>query len=177
MAEKYISLQNAKTFSHFYESCHLVVFRYIYGMTGGPVQEVEDLTAKSFFRAWKKRSQFQGSEQAAIGWLLTIARHMVFDAYRRRKVHPQVELEGNWSDHYSYTQATTKSRILEREQFRIVWQLIQGLCPEQREILILRYMLGWQVKEIARLTNSSENSISVNLYRTMKKIQQNWPNE
>jgi len=177
MAEQNLSLQNATRFSQFYESCHLVVFRYIYGMTGGPIQEVEDLTAETFFRAWNKRSQFQGSQRAAVGWLLTIARNLVFDAHRRRKTHPEEELEENWDDHFFFTQPNPEANIEEHEQFRILWQLIQGLSHELREILILRYVLGWQVKEIARWTNSNENAISVSLYRAIKKIQQNWPGE
>jgi len=76
----------------------LIAFRYIYGMTGGLVQEVEDLTAETFFRTWKKRAQFRGSEQAALGWLLTIARNLVFDTHRRKKAHPEINLEEYLND-------------------------------------------------------------------------------
>jgi DNA-directed RNA polymerase specialized sigma24 family protein len=39
-------------FKELYERNRLPVFRYIYGLTGGPQAEVEDLTAETFLRAW-----------------------------------------------------------------------------------------------------------------------------
>jgi RNA polymerase sigma-70 factor (ECF subfamily) len=44
------------------------VFRYIYGLSGGPLQEAEDLTAETYARAWKTRQSFSGNEEAALGW-------------------------------------------------------------------------------------------------------------
>jgi RNA polymerase sigma-70 factor, ECF subfamily len=177
MAEKEITLQDAKTFSQIYERYLLTVFRYIYGMTGGPRQEVEDLTSETFFRAWNKRGQFRGSEQAAIGWVLTIARNLVFDTHRRKKLHPEIGFEEDWSDLFYSNQPNPEMQVIEQEQFQILWQLLTMLQTEQREIIFLRYMLGWQVKEIAQLTHCNENTISVNLHRMMKKIQQDWPND
>jgi RNA polymerase sigma-70 factor (ECF subfamily) len=177
MADKEISLHDAKIFSQIYERYLLTVFRYIYGMTGGPRQEVEDLTAETFFRAWNKRSQFQGSDQAALGWLLAIARNLVFDTYRRKKLHPEIGFEENWSDLFYANQPNPEMQIIEQEQFQTLWQLLKLLQTEQREIILLRYVFGWQVKEIAQLTHCNENTVSVNLHRTMKKIQQDWPND
>ena len=177
MADKEISLQDAHTFSQFYERYLLTVFRYIYGMTGGPRQAVEDLTAETFLRSWKKRKQFRGSEKAALGWLLTIARNLVFDIYRKEKSHPEIELQENWFDLFHSNLPDPEAQILEQEQFQTLWQMLQLFQIEQREIILLRYMFGLQVKEIAKLTNCNENTISVNLHRMIKKIQQAWPSE
>lgn len=47
-------------FRKLYERNRLPVFRYVYGLTGGPQEEAEDLTAETFLRAWKARHDFQG---------------------------------------------------------------------------------------------------------------------
>jgi len=89
-------------------------------MTGGLVQEVEDLTAETFFRTWKKRAQFRGSEQAALGWLLTIARNLVFDTHRRKKAHPEINLEENLNDQLSYAHISLDANAaLAGKRFRI----------------------------------------------------------
>src|SRR5689334_4070515 len=77
---------NADSFAHLYETTHLFVFRYVYGLSGGPAEEAEDLTAETYARAWKTSSHFRGDERAALGWLLRIARNLAIDLARRRNV-------------------------------------------------------------------------------------------
>jgi len=86
MPSRHAPLAEAEAFAELYQRTHLVVFRYIYGLNGGPQQEVEDLTAETFIRAWKARQRFDGGEKAALSWLLRIARNLVIDAHRRTKV-------------------------------------------------------------------------------------------
>ena len=57
-------LSSTAEFSAFYERTHLSLFRYLYGLTGGPQEEVEDLTAEAFTRAWRSRHSFDGGEPA-----------------------------------------------------------------------------------------------------------------
>ena len=48
------------------------------------------------------------------------------------------------------------------------------LPDEQREIIILRYLLGWRVNDIASHLGASENKISVTLHRTLSKLREKW---
>lgn len=45
-------------FQHLYEEMHMSVFRYIYSLRSGPQQDVEDLTADTFSRAWNDADGF-----------------------------------------------------------------------------------------------------------------------
>jgi DNA-directed RNA polymerase specialized sigma24 family protein len=46
---------DAETFGQLYNRTHLILYRYIFGMLGGPIDEVEDLTSEAYLRAWKAR--------------------------------------------------------------------------------------------------------------------------
>lgn len=175
MAEQDFTLQGATSFSLFYENYHRAAFRYIYGMTGGPLQEVEDMTAETFYRAWKSRDQFKGSERAAQAWLLTIARNLIFDIHRRQKNHVEIELHEEWLENQLGSLQQSEGNLEDQERLMILWGLMQAIPARQREILILRHLLGWQVKEIAQLLHTDENKVSVSLHRTIKQIQQSWP--
>src|SRR4030042_5714391 len=90
------TLQDTESFSNLFSQTQIIIFRFIYGLHGGPVEEVEDLTCDTFLRAWKGRSRFWGSDHDALCWLFTIARHLVIDAHRREHAHPDnylVELD------------------------------------------------------------------------------------
>jgi RNA polymerase sigma-70 factor (ECF subfamily) len=169
------SIPDADAFARLYEETYLIVFRYIYGLSGGPLQEAEDLTAETYARAWKNHQHFNGDANAALGWLLRIARNLAIDLSRRRKVRDVDEefLVELLTD----SQPALEVDVITREQIAILWMLLSTLPDEVREMLVLRYILGWQVKQIAGHLALNENNVSVTIRRALKSLQRDWPQE
>jgi RNA polymerase sigma-70 factor (ECF subfamily) len=166
-------IPNPEVFSRIYEDTHLIVFRYIYGLMGGPLQDVEDLTAETYARAWKAHHRFTGDEQAALGWLLQIARNLVIDLSRRRKTH---DIDENISIDVLVNPAQIpEADVITREQIAILWKLLGMLNTDVREMLVLRYMLGWQVRQIAAHLGMNENTVTITIKRALKNLQRDWP--
>jgi RNA polymerase sigma-70 factor (ECF subfamily) len=170
--ENEVSIPTAEAFARLYEKTYLIVFRYLYGVSGGPLQEVEDLTAETYERAWKWRGRFQGDEQAALGWLLRIARNLAIDLSRRRKVRDADEslpiellVDPN---------VLPELNVITREQIEILWRLLGTLTEGVREMIVLRYMLGWKVKQVAEHLGTKENYVSVTIRRALKSLQHDW---
>lgn len=173
MPSRHTPLAKAEAFADLYQRTHLVVFRYIFALNGGPQQEVEDLTADTFIRAWNARQRFEGDQEAALSWLLRIARNLVIDSHRRTKVRG---VETNLEDALLITpDASPEEQVAQREQFNAMWVIISTLQPHHREMIVLRYVLGWPVKRIAAHLNMLENTTSVNLRRILQRIQRDWP--
>ena len=168
--EPAISLSDKTEFSHLFSSCQVQVYRYLYGMIGGPLDEVEDLTAETFSRAWMARHRFNGSRADARGWLLTIARNLAFDRHRRQKASG-VELPIEQLPALAGG-STPEEEHLQEEQRENLWRLLQKLPAETKEILVLRYILEWRVVEIAAHLEKKENTISMNIHRALKRLQQ-----
>ncbi len=171
--EPELSIANVEAFARLYDQNHLSVFRYVYGLCGGPQQDVEDITAETFTRAWSTRQRFTGNEQAALGWLLQIARNLVIDASRRNKVRA-VDENANLESLLD-ANALPEADLLTREQTKILWNLLISLPEDTREMLVLRYLLGWQVKRIALHLDLTENNVSVRIRRALSSLRQNWP--
>ncbi len=174
-------LQDPQAFSDLYDRTYLNIFRFIYGMHGGPVQEVEDLTCDTYLRAWKGRARFAGDDHDALCWLFTIARRLVIDAHRHQKAHAaesDVQLdETNFEALAGPDQETPEEHASAREQFAHMWHLLHGLPEDKREMLVLRYMLGWKVKEIAVYLRKEENTVSVYIKRCLEQIRQSWTSD
>ena len=167
------SIPNKDAFTRLYEETHLIIFRYVYGLSGGPLQEAEDLTAETYARAWKTRQGFRGDGGAALGWLLHIARNLAIDLARRRKVRDldesiPIELLAD-------PRLTPETDVITREQITILWRMLGTLPDDTREILVLRYLLGWQVKQVAGHLGLNENTVSVTIRRALKSLQRDWP--
>lgn len=170
-----ISLRDAETFQQFYARSNLIVFRFIYGLHGGPTEDVEDLTAETFVRAWKSRHRFNGNERAALGWLLKIARNLIIDTHRRQKSRG---FSQNIEHHIILAdEPNPEEQTQVREQVKVLWSLLHTLPSQQREILVLRYMLGWRVQDIGKHLDLKENTVSVYIRRAIKQLRQDWPTE
>ena len=181
MQVKQPTLQDPQAFSNLFDRTQIIVFRFIYGLHGGPVEDVEDLTCDTFLRAWKGRLHFAGDEHDALCWLFTIARHLVIDAHRWKKVHEaeiMLELdEINFNTMAISAVDTPEELSAMHEQFRHLWSCLQMLPDDKRELLVLRYMLGWKVKEIADYVHKEDNTVSVIIKRCLEQIRHDWTAE
>ena len=166
------SIRDLESFTRLYETTHISVFRYIYGLCNGSQQEMEDLTAETYEKAWKAYQRFNGDDQSALGWLLRIAKNLVIDLSRRRKVR-DVEEEADIELLVDPSQLPELD-VIAREQIATLWQLLKLLPEEIREMLVLRYMLGWQVKQIGEYLGMSENNVSVTIRRALNRLQRDW---
>ena len=163
-----ISLSAPEDFARFYQHSHLSVFRYLMVLCAGDTAEAEDLTAEAFYRAWEKRSQFTGSDAAALGWLITIARHLLIDRRRAAGRHPvEAELDDDLPD----LSARIEDLLVDADRLQQVLAAVQSLPYPYGDIVTLRYVLGWQVRAIAYHLGLPENTVSVDLRRALARLQ------
>ncbi len=156
------------SFSDLYERNRLPVFRYIYGLTGGPQDIVEDLAAETFMRAWKARHRFEGTANSATGWLIRIAKRLVIDEYRHTLQASRIQ-----PDEFPAGALPEQAAIAQEQKLFLLDQLA-SLPDGQREMLILRYTLGWRVNEIADHLGMTENNVSVTIHRTLSRMKEQW---
>lgn len=78
-----INLTDDHVFSIMFSKYQTQIFRYLFGLSGGPREEVEDLTSETFSRAWSSRNHFSGNSDAVRNWLFTIAKNQLIDKHRK----------------------------------------------------------------------------------------------
>ena len=88
-------------------------------------------------------------------WLFQIARNLAIDHYRKTNAHPMVELDANLiTNHESPEQATERSMIA-----RQLKQALDRLTTEQCDVIVLRFLVGMPVQQVAEALNKSEGSV------------------
>jgi len=172
MSLESLDITSQEIFSQLFQQTHVQVYRYLSGLTGGRPEEIDDLVAETFARAWSARYSFRGDFKAALHWLLIIAKHQMIDSYRRRKVAGEPESLGTNDPPAPGTDPEFQTLYGERRQ--ILWTLLQSLPKEPREMLVLRYILDWSVGEIATHTHKNETAVSMAIHRALKRLQQDW---
>lgn len=164
--------EDVESFRRLYEETHLIVFRYVCGLLGYAGAEADDLAAETYFRAWNARRSFTGDQKAAVGWLLRIARNLVIDAYRREKARGESEDIDELP--LPSSEGEPEQAALEKERGQALWKSVQKLPASHREIITLRYLLGWPVWEIAAQVGIVENTVSQIIHRSLEKLRKDW---
>lgn len=165
------SYETAEAFAALYEQTHLIVFRYIYALHGEPKEDAEDLWMETFLKAWHARHRFTGNEDAALGWLLQIARNLVIDRHRQQQRRSPRYLQ-DMENLPMPANDTPEQYVMMNEQHQAIIAMLDTLPDQQREMVVLRHIVGWRVKDIARHLDIPENTVSVTLRRALEKLSQ-----
>lgn len=103
---------------------------------------------------------------------MQIARNLVIDDIRRLQQRPEAALDDT-GDLLS-SDPPPEARVIAEEQRQALLRMLQELSAEPREILVLRYLVGWRVNQIARYLGIPENSVSVSIHRSLERMKRRW---
>ena len=140
-------------------------FRYRFGDTA----DAEDLTSRTFEKAWRARHRYRRDLAAFSTWLFTIARNVAID--HQRSAHALVPLEqaANVSGG-----ATPEDEASNRSDAQRLASLMTGLTDRDRELLALKYGAGMNNRAIARATGLSESNVGTILHRAIEALRARW---
>jgi RNA polymerase sigma-70 factor, ECF subfamily len=137
---------------------------YFYRNTGNRA-EAEDLVQELFLRLVKGLKKYREKERFEV-WLFQMARHLVIDHWRKRKMplageDCQVETD---PDHDPHT------RIAARETADELQQALARLSPDQREVIVMRYFSGLSFAQIAKAAQTPLGTALARAHRGLDKL-------
>jgi RNA polymerase sigma-70 factor (ECF subfamily) len=128
----------------------------------------EDLTSTTFEKAWRARGRYRKDRASVSTWLLSIARNVVIDHYRRTR--HEVPLD----DVAGQDGLTPEAEAVRRTELRRLRTLLAGLAPRERDLVALKYGAGATNRAIAKLTGLSESNVGTILHRTVAALRAAW---
>ena len=140
-------------------------FRYRFGNTA----DAEDLTSRTFEKAWRARHRYRRDIASFNTWLLSIARNVGTDHLRaRRRVVPLDEAAAVAS------LETPEDDLARRADADRLALLLQELTDRDRELIALKYGAGLTNRAIAQATGLSESNVGTILYRAVHALRARW---
>ena len=139
----------------------------------GPGTDVEDLTARTFEKAWRARHRYRRDLAAFGTWLLSIARNVAIDHFRARRPHLPLEAAAG----VAAGGRTPEDAAVLRSDAEQLARLLERLPERERELLSLKYGAGMTNRDIAAATGLSESNVGTILSRAVQDLRRQWPGE
>ena len=155
-----------------YDQYQVIVYRYLYYRTCD-AQAAEDLTSELFLRMIRSLADYRPSSGSFQAWIFQIARNLAIDHYRRNSTHPNTFLEENL-----VTGEATASGSVERNLNAITLrQALTQINEDQRDVIVLRFVAGMPIAEVAQALQKSQDAIKALQRRglvTLRKLLTDW---
>lgn len=139
-------------------------FRYRVGSA-----EAEDLTARTFEKAWSARERYRSDLGRFSTWVMTIARRVAIDHLRRARPHLPLEAA------LEVASGPTPEELAEKHSDAArLTRLLARLDERERELVALKYGAEMTNRAIARVTGLSESNVGTILHRTVQALRADW---
>ena len=134
----------------------------------GQRNEAEDMVQETFLRLWKMRTKLRQYENVE-ALAFTVLRNMCIDKNRKRNI--------KWSPldtslEKATDQPSPQRRLELQEEIQQLEKAAQQLPEQQRTILFMRNIEGYEIKEIAQILGLKINTVEVNLSRARRSLSQ-----
>ncbi|MGY4691218.1 RNA polymerase sigma factor SigX [Salibacterium sp. K-3] len=159
-------------FERLYETYHHSLFQYLFYMVRDK-ETAEELVQEVYIKVFHSFDSFEGKSSEKT-WLYSIARHVGIDWIRKqnRKKRKWLGVLGPLSKEEVRDPAPLPEEVVSaREDAREVFDGMEHCTPDQRQVLVLRYMDSLSIKETAEVLGWSESKVKTTQHRAIKKLQ------
>ena len=140
-------------------------FRYRLGNDA----HAEDLTSRTFEKAWSARARYRRDVAGFSTWLISIARNVATDHLRAQRPHLPLEaadeIEAKGTPHDEVARDSDLARLS---------ALLQTLPQREQELVALKYGAEATNRAIAELTGLSESNVGTILHRVVQTLRRDW---
>jgi RNA polymerase sigma-70 factor (ECF subfamily) len=137
-----------------YDRYHRGIYRYLYYRVGDQ-QAAEDLTSEVFLRMLRFISGFHPPAALFQAWLFQIARNLAIDHHRKMGVRDHLPLDDSLAAGNSSLVGSI-DHSLTSETLR---QALERLPDEQRDVILMRFVAGMRVAQVAKALHKSDDAI------------------
>lgn len=125
------------------------------------VRDAEDLLGEIFLQVARDLHRVKGDDMAVRRWVFSVARHRVLDEARRRARRPVVAARDVPDLPAGPDQEPFDSELLDA---------LDRLTPDQREVVVLRFVADLPLEEVARLTHRRVGAVKALQHRALSVL-------
>jgi len=144
-----------------------MVYRFVSIRVGREHADLDDVVQETLISAARSIGSLRAERDGAVpAWFLTIARHKVADHFRRTPERTEA------LDARAATEGPDVQEIVsERDRGRRLRDAMRQLTPEQEEVLVLRFVLGFDGEQTAAITGRTVGATKALQHRGLASLE------
>ena len=146
------------------------IYRYVFYQVRDKMT-AEDLTEEIFLKAWEALGRYKQRSLAFSAWLYRVAHNHVIDYFRTRRQH--LALEEAMPAAIGNPEQEAEEKLIQQE----LAEAISYLPPQQKQIIILKFIEGLDNEEIAQIMRKRQGAIRVMQMRALMALRQRLSSE
>ena len=159
-----VASQDTAAFGELIRRHQSQVRNFLRKLTGGALDEADDLAQECFLHAWDKLQTYSG-KGSFIGWLLKVAYTTFLQSKRKSKRYAEVlEEAGQVADQESRSYTEDDQEVSDLDK------LLAVLTEEERAIMVMSYACGLSHREIGDATGLPVGTVKSVIFRGKEKI-------
>jgi RNA polymerase sigma factor (sigma-70 family) len=154
---------DVEAFGELYTNHVTKIYRYVYYNVHDK-EHAEDITQEVFLKAWKAIGSCRGKEKTFSSWLYRIAHNLIIDKLRKSQKQPsrEAELPEDIRD--------TSDRMEISLEQRDLLKVIDVLSPNQRQVIVMKFIEEMDNREIAETMGKSTGAIRILQMRALETL-------
>ena len=145
--------------------------RLALGMMGN-ADDARDAVQEAFVKAWQSLGRFDPTRPFG-PWFFQILRNQCRDMLRSRQARFKLETLDERLDLRPAGNKTNPAHMSERRAAKaLLWQALELIGPEHREILVLKELQGFRYQEIAGILGIPDGTVASRLYHARRSLKE-----
>ena len=164
---------DAHAFAQLYDRHDRQCFQFIRRSLGAAhADAAEDLHQEAWMAVSRRAADFDPGKASFSAWLFTIARHKVWDHFRRQKVVPVASAADNAAMVIPDPGPTPLEQVQSRELAERLVAAVEALPLEQRGVFVMFAHAGLSLEEIAQATGVAVETAKSRLRYARARLRQ-----
>jgi RNA polymerase sigma-70 factor (ECF subfamily) len=137
---------------------------YCLSLTGRDHARAEDVVQETLLRAWRNRDRLEEGRGSVRSWLFTVARNIVIDEWRTRRVHGELAVA---------EVPEVREPTDETDQLLLSWVVsdaLLNLSADHRAVLVECYFRGASVAQAADRLGIPEGTVKSRTHYALRAL-------
>ena len=150
-----------------YDTYSPLLYRYAMRLLGDQTV-AEECVAETFARFLQALRNGGGPETHLKAYLYRVAHNWITDYYRRQPP-PEANVD-DMAHALSSEDEALSTQVAQQEEQRRVQAALRLLTPEQRQVIVLRFLEAWSLKEVAEAMQKPVGAVKALQHRALAAL-------